>query len=315
MTAENMITPAADDATPVPNLQESRPMTGSRSLFSRLFPAFLAAAVALLPVLSAGAAAPPDTPPTVLITGSNRGIGFEFARQYAARGWTVIATTRRPDEATELMALAKSRPNVVIERLDITSDAEVAALAAKYRGRPIDLLINNAALLEKLDRQLLGKIDYGLFDRSFAINATGPMRVTEALLENVAASGQKKIVALGSAAGSNGLLNPPANLYPYRASKAALNLLMHNLALDVAKRGILVGLINPGLVDTRGVLALKPGEEPPEEFAALMPLIRSGKIRLITPQESVAAMVRLIDGLTPAQSGTFLNYDGQTLPW
>ena len=182
----------------------------------------------------------------MLITGSNRGIGLEFARQYAARGWTVIATTRRPDEATELRKLAAGRPNVVIERLDITSDAEVAALAAKYRGRPIDLLINNAALLEKPDSQLLGKLDYELFDRSFAINATGPMRVTEALLENVAASGQKKIVTLGSAAGSNGLLNPPVNYYPYRASKAALNLLMHNLALDVAKRGILVGIINPG---------------------------------------------------------------------
>ena len=86
-------------------------------------------------------------------------------------------------------------------------------------------------------------------------------------------------------------------------------------AVDVAQRGILVGLINPGLVDTRGVLKLKPGEAPPEEFAALMPLIRAGKIKLITPEVSVTAMVKLIDGLTPAQSGTFLNYDGQTLPW
>jgi len=284
------------------------------SQFRRLVQILLAALtiLAVVPVRAAGAE---PTQPTVLITGSNRGIGLEFARQYAARGWNVIATTRRPDEARDLRALAASRPNVIIERLDITSEAEVAALAARYRGRPIDLLINNAALLEKLDRQLLGSIDYGLFDRSFAINATGPMRVTEALLENVAASGQKKIVALGSAAGSNGLLAPPANLYPYRASKAALNLLMHNLALDVAKRGILVGLINPGLVDTRGILTLKPGEAPPEEFAALMPLIRSGKIKLITPEESVTAMVKLIDGLTPARSGVFLNYDGQTLPW
>lgn len=290
-------------------------MTGSPSTSRRLLPALLVAAVALLSAAPSQAAGPDPKQPTVLITGSNRGIGLEFARQYAARGWNVIATTRRPDEAGELKALAAGRPNVVIERLDITSDAEVAALAAKYRGRPIDVLINNAALLEKLDRQLLGAIDYTLFDRSFAINATGPMRVTEALLENVASSSQKKIVALGSAAGSNGLLGPPANLYPYRASKAALNLLMHNLALDVAKRGILVGLINPGLVDTRGVLALKPGEAPPEEFATLMPLIRSGKIKLITPGESVTAMVGLIDRLTPAQSGIFLNYDGQTLPW
>jgi len=279
-------------------------------LILRLLPAVLASVAMLGP----GAARAADQP-TVLITGSNRGIGLEFARQYAAAGWTVLATTRRPDDAPELRSLAADHPNVVIERLDITSEAEVAALAAKYRGRPIDLLINNAALLEQLDRQLLGRLDYGLFERSFAINATGPMRVTEALLENVAASRQKKIVALGSAAGSNGLLGPPANLYPYRASKAALNLLMHNLALDVAKRGILVGLINPGLVDTRGVLKLKPGEAPPEEFAALMPLIQAGKIRLITPEESVSAMVKLIDGLTPARSGAFLNYDGQPLPW
>jgi NAD(P)-dependent dehydrogenase (short-subunit alcohol dehydrogenase family) len=131
----------------------------------------------------------------------------------------------------------------------------------------------------------------------------------------VAASGQKKIITLSSAAGSHGLLNPPANLYPYRASKAALNFLMHNLALDVAKRGIIVGLINPGLVDTRGVLKLKPGESPPEEFAALMPLIRAGKLQLITPEASVTAMLELIDGLTPARSGVFLNYDGQTMPW
>lgn len=255
------------------------------------------------------------TPPTVLITGSNRGIGLEFARQYAARGWTVIATTRRPDDATELQKIATKRSNLVIERLDITSDAEVAALAARYKDRPIDLLINNAALLEGLDRQLLGNFDFELFDRSFAINATGPMRVTQALLDNVARSRQKKIITLSSAAGSHGLLNQPANLYPYRASKAAVNLLMHNLALDVGGRGIVVGVINPGLVDTRGILALKPGEAPPEEFAALMPLIRAGKIQLITTEESVTAMLALIDGLTPAQSGVFLNYDGKMLPW
>ncbi|MDH4023180.1 MAG: SDR family oxidoreductase [Gammaproteobacteria bacterium] len=257
----------------------------------------------------------PALQPTVLITGANRGIGLEFTRQYAARGWTVIATTRRPGAATALKQLAANRPNVSIDQLDITSESQVAALAAKYRGRPIDLLINNAALLDGMDRQLLGKLDYELFNRTMAINATGPMRVSEAFLPNVAASGQKKIITLSSAAGSHGLLNPPANLYPYRASKAALNFLMHNLALDVAQRGIIVGLINPGLVDTRGVLNLKPGQSPPEEFAALMPLIRAGKIRLITPEESVTAMLELIDGLTPARSGVFLNYDGQTLPW
>lgn len=226
-----------------------------------------------------------------------------------------MATARRPKEAEALQVLAAQYPNIILEPLDITSNGEVAALASKYRGRPIDLLINNAALLENMPGQLLGQLDYDLFARSFAVNAIGPMRVTEALLENVAASRDKKIVTLCSAAGAHGLLNTPANLYPYRASKAALNLLMHNLALDVAKRGIVVGLINPGLVDTRGVLALKPEETPPPDFVTLMPLIRAGKIKLITPEESVAAMLRLIAGLTPSQSGVFLNYEGQTLPW
>jgi NAD(P)-dependent dehydrogenase (short-subunit alcohol dehydrogenase family) len=282
---------------------------------TRVVQALIIFITATLPSHAATPAVEPTAGSTVLITGANRGIGLEFVRQYSARGWTVIATTRRPDEALELRKLAAGNPNVIIERLDITSDAEVAALAARYRGRPLDLLINNAALLEKPSSQLLGSLDYDLFNRSFAINATGPMRVTEALLENVGNSRQKKIVTLGSAAAAHGLLTPPVNYYPYRASKAALNLLMHNLALDVAKRGIVVGLINPGLVDTRGVMQLKPGDEPPEEFAALMPLIRAGKIKLITPEESVSAMIRLIDGLTPAQSGTFLNYDGQALPW
>jgi NAD(P)-dependent dehydrogenase (short-subunit alcohol dehydrogenase family) len=280
----------------------------------RLLAALLASLVPM--ILPAGEpTAQPAAAPTVLITGANRGIGLEFARQYAARGWQVIATTRRPGEASELKSLAAAHPGFVVEQLDITSAGDVAALAARYRGRPIDLLINNAALLEKPDSQLLGRLDYGLFERSFAVNATGPMRVTEAFLDNVAASSQKKIITLGSAAASHGLLSPPVNYYPYRASKAALNLLMHNLALDLAPRGIRVGLVNPGLVDTRGVMQLKPGDPPPEEFAALMPLIRAGKIKLITPAESVTAMIRLIDGLTPEQSGVFLNYDGKTLPW
>jgi NAD(P)-dependent dehydrogenase (short-subunit alcohol dehydrogenase family) len=253
--------------------------------------------------------------PTVLITGANRGIGFEFARQYAARGWAVIATARDPGKATELSELATRHRNLRVERLDVTSHTEIEALRVKLAGAPIDVLINNAALLEANSRQVLDKLDFSLFDRAFAVNATGPMRVTKALLPNVEASAQRKIVALSSAAGSHGLLNPPINLYPYRASKAALNLLMHNLALELAPRGVRVGLINPGLVDTRGILKLKPGDPVPDDFAALMPLIRAERIKLSTPEESVAGMLRLIDGLSVEQSGKLLNFDGQALPW
>jgi NAD(P)-dependent dehydrogenase (short-subunit alcohol dehydrogenase family) len=216
----------------------------------------LVLAAVVIYVSNAGMSIAAASGQTVLITGSNRGIGLEFVRQYAARGWRVIATTRRPDEAADLRSLAAEYPNVAIEPLDVTSADDVATLAAAYRGVPIDVLVNNAALLTDLDVQLLGNLDYALFARTMEVNAIGPMRVTEALLANVAASNRRTIVTLSSAAGAHGLVSPPANLYPYRASKAALNMLMHVLALDLRERGIRVALLNPGLVDTRGILAL-----------------------------------------------------------
>jgi NAD(P)-dependent dehydrogenase (short-subunit alcohol dehydrogenase family) len=252
---------------------------------------------------------------TVLITGSSRGIGLEFARQYGKLGWRVIATCREPARADDLAAIARAHPSVVIEPMDVIEPASVAAVAAKYRGQPIDLLINNAAHLGPRESQQFGRLDYELFEDAFAVNAIGPMRVSEAFVDHVAASRGKKIVTLSSVAASISTLSPPANLYPYRASKAALNLLMRNLAIELAPRGILVGLFNPGLVDTRGILALKPGDPVPDEFAPLMPLIQKGTLNLITPEESVTAMRGLIDRLTPEQSGRFINYDGTPGPW
>jgi NAD(P)-dependent dehydrogenase (short-subunit alcohol dehydrogenase family) len=261
-----------------------------------------------------GTAAEPAS--TVLITGSSRGIGLEFARQYAARGWRVVATCRDPAAAKDLQQLAAGNSNLVIEPMDITDAGEVAALAAKYRGQPIDLLVNNAAHLGPRVKQEFGHLDWELFDESFETNAVGPMRVTEAFIDNVAASRGKRILTLSSAAGSiAGLTAAPVQFHQYRASKAALNMLMHGVALDVARRGVVVGVVNPGLVDTRGIMKLGPGDPVPDEFAPVMPLVRSGVVKLITPAESVSAMIRLIENLTPEQSGKFVNYDGQLLPW
>jgi len=255
------------------------------------------------------------SPPTVLITGSNRGIGLEFSRQYAALDWRVIATCRDPDKAAELIKLQRRHPNLIIEQLDVTDNRQVAALAEKYREMPIDVLLNNAAYLGETEQQLFGQLDYEHFENILAVNVLGPLKVSEAFLQNVSDSRQKKIIALGSAAGSNGLLGPVPNLYAYRSSKAALHLAMHNLALDVADLGITVGLINPGLVDTRGILDLQPGDPVPEVFKPLLPLIESGQLELMRPTESVAAMVGLIGTLTPEKSGQFLNFDGSVLPW
>src|SRR4051812_11175861 len=127
---------------------------------------------------------------TVLITGSNRGIGLAFATAYAEKGWTVIATARSPDEAAELKALAAKHKTVLLEPLDVTSQAGIKALAAKSKGKPIDVLINNAGIGDFTGGGTLGAFDAKLFDRVMETNVLGPLLVSQAFMENVAASGQ-----------------------------------------------------------------------------------------------------------------------------
>lgn len=253
---------------------------------------------------------------TVLITGSNRGIGLEFARQYAAAGWRVIATCRSPSRAEALQKIAAEYPKVVVETLDIAAADSVAALADKYRGQPIDVLLNNAALLGDPGPQEYPAIDFELFERILLTNTMGTTRVVVAFRDNVAASQQKKVVILGSAAGSISQVSAAPNSYlPYRASKAGLHLIARNLSLHLAGDGISVGLINPGLVDTRGILDLQPGDPVPEQFKPVMPLIEQGIIQLQTTTDAVADLRVRIDELSPDNPGQFLNYDGREMPW
>jgi NAD(P)-dependent dehydrogenase (short-subunit alcohol dehydrogenase family) len=253
--------------------------------------------------------------PTVLITGSNRGIGLEFARQYAALGWRVIATCRTPESAEDLQQIAAEFPNLTIEKLDITDHAAVDAAAKRHEDIGIDILLNNAALLGARNLQTLGHLDYDLFQRILAVNTIGTIKVTEAFTPHVIASRQKKIITLGSAAGSIQMINPPPDFYAYRASKAALHLLMKNVSLALADQGVLVGLINPGLVDTRGFADIGPDDPVPEDFKEIVKLIRSGALELTSPEEAVRKMIDLITNLSAEQSGQFLSADGQTLPW
>lgn len=266
-------------------------------------------------IMTTASANSEKTVPTVLITGSNRGIGLEFTRQYADRGWNVIATCRRPEAADELQAIATQRENVTVDRLDITDHDGVEALAEKYTATPIDVLVNNAALLGSRRDQALGNVDFELFARILAVNTMGTLKVTESFRPHVAASKHRKIVTLGSAAGSITMIRPPPDFYAYRASKAALHLLMKTVALDVAQDGIIVGLINPGLVDTRGFANLGPEDPVPDDFKQVVTLLRSGALTLSTPEQSVRKMIALIDRLTPDQSGTLLDADGQAMPW
>ena len=237
--------------------------------------------------------------PTALITGANRGLGFGLTELYAADGWNVIACTRAPEKADALQKLAAgSKGKVTIKKLDVEDHASIDALAKDLKGQPIDLLLNVAGYYGKRivsepgGLGIFGESDFAEWDRINRVNVIGPMKVAETFVENVAASGQKKIVSLSSIIGSIGG-NDSGHMYAYRASKAALNSVMKAMSLDLKARGITAIPLHPGWVRTD----------------------MGGPNADISPEESVTGMKKVIDRLTPADSGKFLTYSGETLPW
>jgi len=253
-------------------------------------------AVLLLGMLQpVGYAAEPDTDdytPTVLVTGSSRGLGLEFVRQYAADGLKVIATARDPAAATELQALAAKHANIVIEPLDVTDLAQIDSLAGRYKDQPIDVLLNNAAVSGvPSNRQVFGRIDFALFDDFMHTNARGPLKISEAFLPHLRAGKQKRLVVVSSIGGS--FSAPPTRIRGtliYRASKAALNMLMVNVAQAVERYGITVVLLNPGLVDTQGGLA---------ELNEKLKM----NLNLVPIDESIAGMRKVLGTAAIHQSG------------
>jgi NAD(P)-dependent dehydrogenase (short-subunit alcohol dehydrogenase family) len=264
----------------------------------------------LLMTLAFSAAASLTSAETVLITGANQGIGLEFAKQYAARGWIVIATHRRTSTPEELAKLAAKYPKLHIERMDVTDAAQIEALGAKLKGQPIDILLSNAGLVrtDPLDKpggnknQMFGTLDYKLLDDFIHTNVAGPLKIAETFIANVKASKQKKIVAISSAAGSvsvppfmpNG--SPVPDHYWYRISKAALNSSMRLLAAQFEKDGVTVVMFHPGGVQVESFGSMKlPGFMPPEE--------------------AIGKMIKTIDGLTIKDTARFLDNDGKNHPW
>ena len=142
-----------------------------------------------------------DQESTVLITGANRGIGFEFVRQYAAKGWYVIATARNPEGAQDLKALAEEYPRVTIEELDVSDLESIDALAERLSGQAIDLLVNNAGFFGEFGDQAFGGLELGQFDQFMRTNARGPLKMSEAFLPHLKAGRQKKISCLDHIAG------------------------------------------------------------------------------------------------------------------
>lgn len=217
----------------------------------------------------------------VAITGANRGIGLELARHYQSEGWRVTGVCRQTALALEEVAAQ------VIDGIDVTEKEAVKQLVAALKGQKIDLLINNAGLMQN---ETLGSLDFDSLRLQMEVNAFAPLRICEALLPNLQAG--SKIANITSRMGSIAD-NDSGGRYGYRASKAAFNALGRSLAIDLKGRGIAVAQLHPGFVKTRMV-----------NFAGL-----------ISTEESVAGLAARIAALNLENSGSFWHSNGDELPW
>lgn len=217
----------------------------------------------------------------VLITGAGRGLGREFARQYAAGGWRVFACARDP-------GTVEADRNVSAHALDVTDPASVAALARELDGEGFDVLINNSGVIG--DRTpAMGGVNYEAWLDALDVNVLGPMRVAEALARRL--RGDRKLVAISSRMGS--IAEAAPNSVVYRSTKAALNMVVKCLSLALAEEGVIAVALHPGWVRTD----------------------MGGAGAALAPEESVAGMRKVIEGLSKDDNGRFLNYDGSPIPW
>ena len=229
---------------------------------------------------------------TILITGANRGIGLELARQYAVAGDRVLACCRMPEEAEALQALAADHAEVSVHGVRVAEGESVTVLAAELADLPIDVLINNAgAPGPGFAHQTVLNMDFDGWAETFAVNSMAPLRVLQALLPNLKLSGSAKAITITSQMGALSFDMPAA--YAYCSSKAAVNKVMRLAALDLKAEGIAVGLIHPGWVQTD----------------------MGGPKAQITPEESAAGIVSAIKGIDLANTGCFLKWNGEAHEW
>lgn len=231
---------------------------------------------------------------TVLITGSNRGIGYELTKQYLNDGCRVIALCRDPIDAAELNQL---KGDLQIEKCAVTDFDDVDRVATKLADEKIDILINNAGMFGPKPhkdgdlRQNFGHMDYDLWEQINRINAQTPMKIAESFIDNVRASDQKKIINITAILAS--ITNTAGNFYAYRSSKTAVHMIMASLAKELKPEGITVLMLNPGWVQTD-----MGGPEAP-----------------LTPEQSVTVVRKLITEKTITDTGKFFEYDGSVIPW
>lgn len=227
--------------------------------------------------------------PGVIITGANRGLGLEFARQYAVDDWRVFACCREPQQAKELRGLAEQHENLTVHGVDVKNHKQIDALYGDLSAEKIDVIINNAGVYRD---SIFREFDYQAWIESFQVNTFAAAKMAEAFVAQVARSEQRLMVAITSLMGSIED-NTSGGSYLYRSSKAALNAVMKSLSVDLKPKGIGTLILHPGWVKTD----------------------MGGTNAQITPEQSVRGMRSRIERFTLKDSGRFLNYDGTELPW
>ncbi len=228
----------------------------------------------------------------ILITGASRGIGLELAKQYAGKGWRVFACCRNPQGADQLGWLAGgSSGAVTIHRLDVTETRQIRALADELRDEKIDILFNNAGTGNP-DEQGFGQADEADWIEAFKVNTIGPMKMAEAFVNQVTRSGRKVMAVMSSVMGSI-TNNSSGEYYIYRSSKAAVNMVMKSIAVDLEPKGVISVCFHPGWVRTE----------------------IGGPHAPLSPEESVKGIRKVLDLLDHEDNGKFLTYEGRELPW
>ncbi len=229
---------------------------------------------------------------TLLITGANRGIGLELCKQYLTQGWDVHACCRNPKKAKELNKLEdKNKSKLSIHALEVTNETQMDKLKQTLKGKPVDILLNNAGV-HALGASQFGQTDDKAWEEAVAVNLIAPMKMMEHFVENVAISERKIIASMSSKMGSMDD-NGSGGAYAYRATKAALNAVMVSAAHDLRHLDIISLILHPGWVRTD----------------------MGGPHGEISVEQSGEMLCKILDHCTITDSGKFFDIDGSIIPW
>lgn len=254
--------------------------------------------------------------PIVLITGANQGIGYEFTRQYAARGWRVIAGHRRTREPETLVELQREYNNIQLAYIDVTNMDSIKDAADKLKDVPVDVLINNAGYGGNFigPNQMFGTLDYDEFFAVLDSMTLGAMRMTEVFIDNIKAGNRKTITVITSETGSFTAARsghtPLGRAYWLGTSKAAVNFLFAKMSWQFKDDGIIFLMLDPGLVrDTNEEAWMQARGEKPPEFTQL-----PGMPERVNIDVSVSGMIRVTDAARIEDSGRIFDFNGKHLP-